>query len=193
MFSEDVGGDGIGLQHCIPLVIFKLSNFNGLALFLTAPCSAMAYHHDSRRIFVGQDNGAIMVSCLTFFSMWIRIAQIVREYQALLAADNFSFLSFWNAVITIWLDSLTVHLSCILEDCKEGFTCLDVSQLDSRNHCGISVAMSLDCYALQLIISRSILSWMKCPAGTLTGIVMQLAYICSEVLISQYLGVCVSL
>lgn len=33
MFSEDVGGDGIGLQHCIPLVIFKLSNFNGLALF----------------------------------------------------------------------------------------------------------------------------------------------------------------
>ncbi|XP_037066129.1 WD repeat and FYVE domain-containing protein 1 isoform X1 [Peromyscus leucopus] len=25
-----------------------------------APCSSMAYHHDSRRIFVGQDNGAIM-------------------------------------------------------------------------------------------------------------------------------------
>uniref|UniRef100_A0A8C0G628 WD repeat and FYVE domain containing 1 n=1 Tax=Chelonoidis abingdonii TaxID=106734 RepID=A0A8C0G628_CHEAB len=29
-------------------------------VFLAAPCSAMAYHHDSRRIFVGQDNGAIM-------------------------------------------------------------------------------------------------------------------------------------
>lgn len=29
----------------------------------------MAYHHDSRRIFVGQDNGAIMVSC-DFSSEW---------------------------------------------------------------------------------------------------------------------------
>ncbi|KAF4801844.1 WD repeat and FYVE domain-containing protein 1 [Turdus rufiventris] len=27
---------------------------------MASPCSAMAYHHDSRRIFVGQDNGAIM-------------------------------------------------------------------------------------------------------------------------------------
>ncbi|EMP37278.1 WD repeat and FYVE domain-containing protein 1 [Chelonia mydas] len=27
---------------------------------MSSPCSAMAYHHDSRRIFVGQDNGAIM-------------------------------------------------------------------------------------------------------------------------------------
>uniref|UniRef100_A0A452RWQ3 Uncharacterized protein n=1 Tax=Ursus americanus TaxID=9643 RepID=A0A452RWQ3_URSAM len=28
---------------------------------MASPCSAMAYHHDSRRIFVGQDNGAVMV------------------------------------------------------------------------------------------------------------------------------------
>ncbi|KAH0513448.1 WD repeat and FYVE domain-containing protein 1 [Microtus ochrogaster] len=28
---------------------------------MASPCSTMAYHHDSRRIFVGQDNGAIMV------------------------------------------------------------------------------------------------------------------------------------
>lgn len=27
---------------------------------MASPCSAMAYHHDSRRIFVGQDNGAVM-------------------------------------------------------------------------------------------------------------------------------------
>ncbi|XP_006972178.1 WD repeat and FYVE domain-containing protein 1 isoform X1 [Peromyscus maniculatus bairdii] len=27
---------------------------------MASPCSSMAYHHDSRRIFVGQDNGAIM-------------------------------------------------------------------------------------------------------------------------------------
>lgn len=65
MFSEDVRRDGIGLEHCILLIIFKLSSFKGLLFLLTAPCSAMAYHHDSRRIFVGQDNGAIMVSCLT--------------------------------------------------------------------------------------------------------------------------------
>uniref|UniRef100_A0AAZ3PYI6 FYVE-type domain-containing protein n=2 Tax=Salmonidae TaxID=8015 RepID=A0AAZ3PYI6_ONCTS len=26
----------------------------------TAPCSCMSYHHDSRRIFIGQDNGAIV-------------------------------------------------------------------------------------------------------------------------------------
>uniref|UniRef100_A0A8B9MVB8 WD repeat and FYVE domain-containing protein 2 n=1 Tax=Accipiter nisus TaxID=211598 RepID=A0A8B9MVB8_9AVES len=35
---------------------------------MSSPCSAMAYHHDSRRIFVGQDNGAIMVSCCDFSS-----------------------------------------------------------------------------------------------------------------------------
>ncbi|OBS73825.1 hypothetical protein A6R68_15637, partial [Neotoma lepida] len=29
---------------------------------MASPCSAMAYHHDSRRIFVGQDNGALMVA-----------------------------------------------------------------------------------------------------------------------------------
>ena len=34
---------------------------NVVFVFLAAPCSAMAYHHDSRRIFVGQDNGAVMV------------------------------------------------------------------------------------------------------------------------------------
>uniref|UniRef100_A0A3Q2CFR4 WD repeat and FYVE domain containing 1 n=1 Tax=Cyprinodon variegatus TaxID=28743 RepID=A0A3Q2CFR4_CYPVA len=27
-----------------------------------APCSSMSYHHDSRRIFIGQDNGAVVVS-----------------------------------------------------------------------------------------------------------------------------------
>ncbi|KAF5915853.1 hypothetical protein HPG69_019086 [Diceros bicornis minor] len=27
---------------------------------MASPCSAMTYHHDSRRIFVGQDNGAVM-------------------------------------------------------------------------------------------------------------------------------------
>uniref|UniRef100_A0A8C2NQC3 WD repeat and FYVE domain containing 1 n=1 Tax=Capra hircus TaxID=9925 RepID=A0A8C2NQC3_CAPHI len=30
---------------------------------MASPCSAMAYHHDSRRIFVGQDNGAVMHHC----------------------------------------------------------------------------------------------------------------------------------
>lgn len=39
-------------------------------VFLAAPCSSMAYHHDSRRIFVGQDNGAIMVGSFSdIFSM----------------------------------------------------------------------------------------------------------------------------
>lgn len=28
----------------------------------SAPCSCMSYHHDSRRIFIGQDNGAVVVS-----------------------------------------------------------------------------------------------------------------------------------
>lgn len=38
-------------------------SFAGNVVFvsLAAACSAMAYHHDSRRIFVGQDNGAVMV------------------------------------------------------------------------------------------------------------------------------------
>lgn len=37
---------------------------NVLFVFPAAPSSAMAYHHDSRRIFVGQDNGAVMVGSL---------------------------------------------------------------------------------------------------------------------------------
>lgn len=35
--------------------------YNVIFVFLAAPCSAMTYHHDSRRIFVGQDNGSVMV------------------------------------------------------------------------------------------------------------------------------------
>lgn len=31
-------------------------------LLIVAPCSCMSYHHDSRRIFIGQDNGAVVVS-----------------------------------------------------------------------------------------------------------------------------------
>lgn len=42
------------------ILIFKLFSL------WAAPCSAMAYHHDSRRIFVGQDNGAIIVSLIFF-------------------------------------------------------------------------------------------------------------------------------
>uniref|UniRef100_A0A671XA84 WD repeat and FYVE domain containing 1 n=1 Tax=Sparus aurata TaxID=8175 RepID=A0A671XA84_SPAAU len=29
---------------------------------VSSPCSCMSYHHDSRRIFIGQDNGAVVVS-----------------------------------------------------------------------------------------------------------------------------------
>lgn len=37
---------------------------HGVCLLLapSAPCSCMSYHHDSRRIFIGQDNGAVVVS-----------------------------------------------------------------------------------------------------------------------------------
>uniref|UniRef100_A0A087WPX9 WD repeat and FYVE domain containing 1 n=1 Tax=Mus musculus TaxID=10090 RepID=A0A087WPX9_MOUSE len=41
---------------------------------MASPCSAMAYHHDSRRIFVGQDNGAVMptrTACLLSSSAWL--------------------------------------------------------------------------------------------------------------------------
>ncbi|TMS07038.1 WD repeat and FYVE domain-containing protein 1 [Larimichthys crocea] len=27
---------------------------------VSSPCSCMSYHHDSRRIFIGQDNGAVV-------------------------------------------------------------------------------------------------------------------------------------
>lgn len=37
---------------------------NTVSVFPAAPCSALAYHHDSRRVFVGQDNGAVMVGRL---------------------------------------------------------------------------------------------------------------------------------
>ncbi|XP_007933760.1 WD repeat and FYVE domain-containing protein 1 [Orycteropus afer afer] len=54
---------------------------------MASPCSAMAYHHESRRIFVGQDNGAVMyfghVSCFvevnfdTFQSHQNRVSAII--------------------------------------------------------------------------------------------------------------------
>lgn len=36
--------------------------FDSPPLLIVAPCSCMSYHHDSRRIFIGQDNGAVVVS-----------------------------------------------------------------------------------------------------------------------------------
>uniref|UniRef100_A0A8C2J2Z1 WD repeat and FYVE domain containing 1 n=1 Tax=Cyprinus carpio TaxID=7962 RepID=A0A8C2J2Z1_CYPCA len=35
---------------------------------VSSPCSCMSYHHESRRIFIGQDNGAVVVSVTLIFS-----------------------------------------------------------------------------------------------------------------------------
>ena len=33
-----------------------------VGLGFSAPCSCLCYHHESKRVFVGQDNGAVVVS-----------------------------------------------------------------------------------------------------------------------------------
>ncbi|KTF88326.1 hypothetical protein cypCar_00025883 [Cyprinus carpio] len=38
------------------ITLFQLKSF----CLCPAPCSCMSYHHDSRRIFIGQDNGAVV-------------------------------------------------------------------------------------------------------------------------------------
>lgn len=40
--------------------------------FFLAPCSCMSYHHDSRRIFIGQDNGGVVVSAANM-NVWLHI------------------------------------------------------------------------------------------------------------------------
>lgn len=90
-----------------------------LPLFLTAPCSAMAYHHDSRRIFVGQDNGAIMVCCCDFSSECkLKLVRLSVSTRQLLAADDLFSFPLWNAATTKWLNFLAVHLRCTWEGCK---------------------------------------------------------------------------
>ncbi|GAB5576041.1 WD repeat and FYVE domain-containing protein 1 isoform X2 [Prionailurus iriomotensis] len=55
---------------------------------MASPCSAMAYHHDSRRIFVGQDNGAVMPP-----ACWIDIFDTTLE-QEFHVSEDFNKMNF---------------------------------------------------------------------------------------------------
>lgn len=71
-------------------------SFAGNVVFvsLAAPCSAMAYHHDSRRIFVGQDNGAVMVG--SFQNVFIYCA----DFPMFLCVDSLNKVN--NKCLIVW-------------------------------------------------------------------------------------------
>lgn len=54
----------VSIRHSVK--VDEMSFSPSLCLFCLsvppAPCSCVSYHHDSRRIFIGQDNGAVVVS-----------------------------------------------------------------------------------------------------------------------------------
>ncbi|KAJ7424111.1 WD repeat and FYVE domain-containing protein 1 [Willisornis vidua] len=60
-----------------------------------APCSAMAYHHDSRRIFVGQDNGAIMEFHISEDFNKMNFVKTYPAHQNRVSAITFCLASEW--------------------------------------------------------------------------------------------------
>lgn len=50
------------IMHTCLRRVYSDAHGDCLLLSPLAPCSCMSYHHDSRRIFIGQDNGAVVVS-----------------------------------------------------------------------------------------------------------------------------------
>lgn len=52
--------DTLTITECVLITLFSYG-FIHFAAYL-APCSCLSYHHESKRVFVGQDNGAVVVS-----------------------------------------------------------------------------------------------------------------------------------
>lgn len=165
--------------------------------FLTAPCSAMAYHHDSRRIFVGQDNGAIMVSCCDFSSECglelLRLSVSTRRFwQLIICFLSVRFgmqlpLNGW----TSWQFTWVVHGRTAS---KQGFFWLDVSQLASRSHCAISIAVDPNNYTLSRNYFEEYIKLGRVPWQCANrGCELPLACIWPEVWICLYLTMHMSL
>uniref|UniRef100_A0A8C0V9J0 Uncharacterized protein n=1 Tax=Cyanistes caeruleus TaxID=156563 RepID=A0A8C0V9J0_CYACU len=62
---------------------------------MASPCSAMAYHHDSRRIFVGQDNGAIMEFHISEDFNKMNFVKTYPAHQNRVSAITFCLASEW--------------------------------------------------------------------------------------------------
>ncbi|XP_075014288.1 WD repeat and FYVE domain-containing protein 1 isoform X2 [Calonectris borealis] len=62
---------------------------------MSSPCSAMAYHHDSRRIFVGQDNGAIMEFHISEDFNKMNFVKTYPAHQNRVSAITFCLTSEW--------------------------------------------------------------------------------------------------
>ncbi|KAM5268777.1 WD repeat and FYVE domain-containing protein 1 isoform 2-T2 [Hipposideros larvatus] len=62
---------------------------------MASPCSAMAYHHDSRRIFVGQDNGAVMEFHVSEDFNKMNFIKTYPAHQNRVSAIIFSVASEW--------------------------------------------------------------------------------------------------
>ncbi|NXS51301.1 WDFY1 protein, partial [Brachypteracias leptosomus] len=62
---------------------------------MSSPCSAMAYHHDSRRVFVGQDNGAIMEFHISEDFNKMNFVKTYPAHQNRVSAITFCLSSEW--------------------------------------------------------------------------------------------------
>lgn len=137
-------------------------------LFSTAPCSAMAYHHDSRRIFVGQDNGAIMVSCCDFsFECRLELLRLSMCCWQLTVC----FLSIhcgMQLLLNGWA-SWQFSWDVCGRTAKQRFFWLDVGQVASRSPWALSAAVDPNNYILpSCCFEGSTVSWAECHGGALT-------------------------
>lgn len=132
-------------------------------LFLTAPCSAMAYHHDSRRIFVGQDNGAIMVSCCDFSSECrlelLRLPMCCWQLIVCFLSIHFGMQLLLNG----WA-SWQLSWDICGRTAKQRLFWLDVSQVASRSPWAISAGVVPNNFSLpRSCFEGSTVSWAELP------------------------------
>lgn len=151
---------------CILIPLFKYCN---VLAFLTAPCSAMAYHHDSRRIFVGQDNGAIMVNCCDFSSECrLELLRLSMCCWQLIVC----FLSIHRGMQLLLNGWASWQFSWDIcgRTARQRFFWLDMSQVASRSPGAISAAVDPNNYILpRSCFEGSTVSWAECHGGAPTG------------------------
>lgn len=131
----------------------------------------MAYHHDSRRIFVGQDNGAIMVSCCDFSAECrlelLRLPMCCWQLIVCFLSIHFGM----RLLLNSWA-SWQFSWDICGRAAKQRFFWLDVIQVASRSPWAISAAVDPNNYTWpSSCFEGSTVSWAECHGGALTEVV----------------------
>uniref|UniRef100_A0A5G2QEU3 WD repeat and FYVE domain containing 1 n=1 Tax=Sus scrofa TaxID=9823 RepID=A0A5G2QEU3_PIG len=109
---------------------------------MASPCSAMAYHHDSRRIFVGQDNGAVMEFHISEDFNKMNFIKTYPAHQNRVSAIIFSLAAEW--VIS------TGHDKCVSWMCTRSGNMLGKHFFTSWASCLQGASGSPKCYEIAI-------------------------------------------